>query len=145
MSRNAKALVSGLVGGFVGVFAAVFVMAQYSDYRAQSQIDGWLTELEPVQVAIATNALAAGKVDEAGRGVEPPALESTRAALHVSVDGTIRVRGGVKGQLIVLEPILADGVVTWRCIGGSHDAVRVIRGNWCADPLAPPRPTPSAR
>ena len=133
-----KALLLGFLGGIAGVFLALVAVSQYADYRAESELSGWLVEVEPAQAAIAARALRLGTLEGAGTGIElPPISYRPPKYYRIDANGQIFMRGGDEGQLVVLVPTLANGAVTWQCVGGSKDSVL----SWCDDTTLPSRPT----
>jgi hypothetical protein len=137
-----KSLLLGFLGGFIGVFMALVVVSQYADYRAESELSGWLSEVEPAQAAVAANGLRQGTLEGAGIGTTlPPIHYRPPAYYRIDANGQIFMRGGDEGQFVVLVPTLANGAVTWQCVGGSKDSVSM----WCDDPALPSHPTPGSR
>jgi hypothetical protein len=126
MSGTLKTLLLGLAGGFFGLFAALIALSQYSDYRAASETTTWLVEVEPTLEAIAAAAKARGTIEGSGTGVALPTFQSPPLEYaRVTSDGTVIMRGGREGQLLVLVPSLAEGEVAWRCVGGSRTSVAI--------------------
>ncbi len=123
-----KSFLLAMLGGFLGVFAALFLYAQYSDYRATSQTQGWIMGVETTQKQIVANALRANDVSISGRGVAKPTFAGFSRKqqpdhVEVSDNGTIVMQGGIDGQAIVLIPGLERGKVVWRCVGGPTKAM----------------------
>ena len=125
-----KMLLLGLVIGAAGMFAALFglKMLKGNDAAAAEATSAWVDAVKPARDAIAARAIAAGSLAGAGSGVTLPAIANGPAYSGVGANGTIVLRGGEAGQLVVLVPMLANGKVSWQCIGGSKASVP----EWCA-------------
>lgn len=114
--------------GFIGVLAAVLacllLYPMYSDYRAAAQTSRWLAEVEPAQRLVAENARRLNSLVGAGVGVGRPNFSAADPELfEVTPEGTILIKGGLEGQLVVLIPTRTNGQVAWRCLGGPDSAV----------------------
>jgi len=134
-----KSFLLGLLGSIVGLIAAALAYSQYGDYIAESEISGWIAQNEAVQSAIARRAREHGSLVGVGREVVLPDIAYAPPDFYrVTDDGVILMRGGDDGQFVALVPTLANGEVTWQCIGGSKDSVNM----WCEDPRKQSRPTP---
>ena len=122
-----KCFLMGFVGAVLGLLLSVFVGAQYADYMAAAQTDGWLNEAGPTVAQVTANVQRLHAVSGSGAGVAPPVFSGKPpppAMSLVTVDGAILLQGGYKGQAVVLVPSFAAGKVSWRCIGGSqHDTL----------------------
>ncbi len=115
----------GAAAATVVLLAAAFLIyPQYSDYRAAAETSQWLAVAEmSMKPYIAEKAKRAKTLAGSGVGLPKPVFAvSNMPDLEITPDGMIFMRGGRDGQLVVLIPSLAEGKVTWRCVGGSrHD------------------------
>lgn len=120
-----KRFLLGIFGGIVGFILAAVVFAQYSDYRAVVQSGAWIVQAGPAQRAVEANASRIGSLAGAGTGVAKPPFDGQGPEeFEVLSDGAIVMRGGAKGQVVVLVPSQGPDGIQWRCIGGSRAHVR---------------------
>ena len=104
---------------------AFIIYPQYADYRSQAQTTVMLNFIRvELQDKIDAKALQLGTLEGAGRGISmTPSTGNFLRSVHVDPNGVIIAKGGKRGQLLVLQPSLASGKVTWRCVGGADDDV----------------------
>lgn len=114
-----KSFLLGALGAILVLIVFVFAAAQYSDYRSQSEVWEWLNDIKPSQMMIENKAKLIGSVDGAGVGVSLPEFVARLGYSDINDNGVIFLKGGNSGQFIVLIPSISEGVVTWKCIGGS--------------------------
>lgn len=120
----------GALGAIVVLFAAAIIYPQYCDYRAAAETSLWLGVAETtIKPYIAETAMRNKTVRGSGVGVPKPVFPANNTpTLEITPDGMIIMQGGREGQLVVLIPSLAEGKVTWRCLGGSrHDVMSSCR------------------
>lgn len=116
-----KSFFLGALGAILVLVAAALIYPQYSDYRAAAETSGWLAEVLPTTQAITDNTLRLNTTTGAGFGIPKPTFQShTPSLIEVTANGTVFLKGGTDGQIIVLYPELSGGKVVWRCRGGSH-------------------------
>jgi|GEM_PF-1720600 len=114
----------GFLGTLTCLVAAAFIYPLYSDQRAIAQSANWFIELLPTMQTIEADARQLNSLSGSGRRVGKTAPHLTHVDyFQVEDQGTIILRGSADGQVIVLIPQFDKGNVTWRCIGGSSDAV----------------------
>ncbi len=95
---------------------AVVVLPQYADYRAASQVSQWLLQVRPAQESVAENAKKDGGLTRAGVGVREPDFSPVKPDFFaVTESGTIIIRGGHEGQVVVLLPEFSSGAVPASC------------------------------
>lgn len=120
----------GMFGAVVVLTAALFIFPLYSDYRASAETSGWLYEIVPTAEAISDNILHLKTTSGAGVGIAKPTIKmGAPSRIEVMANGTIFLKGGRDGQLVVLIPEFLAGKVLWRCIGGSSHAT-LSCNNW---------------
>lgn len=118
-----KCFVKGMAGALLVLIAAAIIAPQYSNYVASSQTSIWLIEIEPTTEAITSNILRLQTVSGSGVGIPRPVISHyTPSLIEVTDSGTVFLKGGSDGQFVALVPAFSNGVVTWRCIGGSAHA-----------------------
>jgi hypothetical protein len=106
----------GALGAIVVLVAAAIVVPQYSDYRSRAEAYNMLVIAEPLQRSVETHALASHTLQGSGVGVTmaPEFFDA-----FVQQDGAIILHNrNAFGQLLMLQPTLQGGNITWRCMGG---------------------------
>jgi Tfp pilus assembly major pilin PilA len=105
----------GVAGFVVTAVLAAVAIASYGDYAARASLAETMTSV----VALRTQ-IAEGLVTRSGLPIkvttEIQAFPNVDY-LKVTNDGAIVFRSAKHGQVIVLEPSIAGGAVSWRCIG----------------------------
>ncbi|MDM5176420.1 pilin [Massilia sp. DJPM01] len=123
-----------MLGALLMLALAAVIIPQYSDYIARSETSVVLVLLEPVQRAIAADAVKQKSFAGMAKHLANPALIADRltgmlTVFEVSDAGVITAKGGRDGQMIVLSPSLLDGKIQWRCIGApDHDMPARCKG-----------------
>jgi hypothetical protein len=117
-----------LVGLAVGAGALFGWMTMQGGGDAATATSAWVDAMQAPRAAIAAKAIANGTLAGAGVGIALPTIADGPSYQGVGANGTIVLRGGEAGQLVVLVPMLANGRVSWQCIGGSKASVP----EWCA-------------
>ena len=128
-----KCLLSGFFGVLLCLVAATMVLPNYVDYRNRIEILEWLAQVKPIQATIEKKAVQQNSLKNAGGDVDKEAFQNANANLslfEITEAGTLILRGGRVGQVVILIPSLVAEQVTWRCIGGPSHAVPKSR---CAD------------
>jgi len=124
MSRRGSFIAGFLTAIGLALLFAVVVLPQYADYRAASEVSQWLVQIQPTQELIAENAKKNGGLTRAGSGIRQPDFAPVKPDFFAVTDsGTIVIRGGHEGQMVMLLPEFSAGALTWRCVGGSRSAV----------------------
>jgi hypothetical protein len=119
-----RSFLLGFCGALTVLVASAMLAPFYSDYRAAAETSAWMNEIRPLQRQIEEAALKQGTLrgvkERLGQiSLDAPALD----VLEVLDGGAIVLRGGRNGQLLVVVPSFDSGKVSWRCIGGSKNAV----------------------
>lgn len=117
MASRLGSFALGALGAITVLLAVAIVVPLYSDYRSRAQASEMLAIAQPLQRAVEAHAVASRTLQGAGAGIKmaPAFFDST-----VLWDGTIVLRNRNSfGQVIVLQPTLKEGSVTWQCAGGS--------------------------
>lgn len=119
-----KCFFIGMAGALLLLFTAAVLTPLYSDYRARSETNSWLAQVKPVQAIIEESAMRNRTLHDAAIGIDSGTLSIAGTDLfEITSTGTIILRGGSDGQVIILVPALQGGRLIWRCIGGSTTAV----------------------
>lgn len=119
-------LYSWRAGRGIGSGAAAILIPTYGDFRDRAALDKSILELGPYRDKIASNALSQGSIDRSGAGIRISSEDLSRLALdyaRIFPDGTMTVRHAQFHQVIVWEPSIVDGKVSWKCIGGPRRGV----------------------
>ncbi|MDX1401994.1 MAG: pilin [Kiloniellales bacterium] len=125
-----RCLVMGASGAVLVLLAAAVLIPAYGDYLGRATLSEVLAELESYRHEIAEKATNQGTMENAGVGVAISPEDSLRLGVNyarIFSDGTIVFRHGRYEQVIVWEPTMAGGNVTWRCVGGPRKSVPP----WC--------------
>jgi hypothetical protein len=117
--------------GFVtaAMFIALVTLVlypQYSDYRAYAQTYNWLVQIKStgIQTIIAENISKEYPLSDVSVGVDKSMVDTREMDIfEITSAGTIIMRGGKDGQVVVLIPEVSGKNVVWKCIGGSMKAV----------------------
>ena len=121
-----KCFLLGMLGAIV-VLAAVAVLAPlYCDYDARAALSQSLEQLAPYRDAIAEQFSKEGSAEDSGNEVSIPseALSSLNINYaRVFPDGTIAIRHAKHHQVIIMEPSMTAGQISWRCVGGPQKDV----------------------
>jgi hypothetical protein len=119
---------------FIGAFASLTLIITgppgvkaYRTVLSKLETADWLKYSAEAQNHIARNAQRAGNVAESGVGVSPPlgpprlwySITTPPNLSMVTADGMILIRGGSRGQLLMLRPQMKNGKLEWQCLGGS--------------------------
>lgn len=119
-----KRFVLDCLGAIIIVALASLALPLYTDHRARHEVEGWLSQLQPTQQAIAARAQSRSSLQGSGREIPPPRFEASRPALlQIEADGRILLKGGHSGQMLLLIPHLDQRQVRWTCVGGPDDAM----------------------
>ncbi len=114
----------GALGTLLVLVLAAIIVPQYSDYRAAAETSEWLAAVSPMKMQIEQNALRLKTLTGAGKQIDPPRFAPHNVPQYEIRDsGEIILYGGRHGQFVMLTPSLADGKVTWRCLGGSKQDI----------------------
>jgi hypothetical protein len=116
-----KQFLIGLLWALGGVIATLVVIPAYTDYRASSETIEWLALLRATQEEIDAYVKQNKTIVAANKSIQLPQMKGVTLA-EIRDDGSIFVKGGIEGQLIVLLPTVEQDQVVWRCLGGSSKA-----------------------
>lgn len=129
-----KSFILDCLGAVILVALAALAFPTFTNYRARHEVDGWLSQIQPVQAQIAARATQQGKLEGSGANIAPPLFESVRPdILLIEPDGRIILKGGNSGQMLLLIPSLNAGQIRWTCLGGPDDALP----EHCRETLSP--------
>lgn len=101
---------------FAGLVAAIAIPS-YGDFRSRASLSETMSAVVPLRTKIAEALVKDPKSVAAVAGSatrEPPAGANY---LKVAADGTIVFRSAKHGQLMLFEPEVRQGTVTWKCVG----------------------------
>jgi hypothetical protein len=119
-----RSFILGFLGMLTALVLAGYAYSMYGDYRSEAQSSAWFIELLPAMQEIEAQARQQNTLAGTGAHIGKATPRMTRVNfLRVEDQGTIIVRGGSDGQVIVLIPQFDKGNVSWRCIGGPSRAV----------------------
>lgn len=104
-----------LVWLIVFIPLAIF-LPTYQCYNDRSTVASWLAATSEVRSVVDTRIRNSGSTSHAGAGLQMTlGIESVTGS--VMDDGQIIVLGNAPAAALVLIPSLADGTVTWTCLG----------------------------
>lgn len=107
----------GVLGALMVLLAAAIIIPQYADYRERAANAAILNESLALQQAIEARIQGLGAVENSGLGIEVPP-EGTDYKAVITRDGAVILQGIRYGHVMVLTPRLAQGAVSWQCVGG---------------------------
>ena len=121
-----KCFLIGILGAIVVLAAAAVLAPLYCDYDARAALSDSLQQLAPYRDMIAENASKQGSPERSGVGISIPS--ETFPSLNVDYarvfpDGTILIRHTKHHQVIIWEPSMTAGQISWRCVGGPQKDV----------------------
>jgi hypothetical protein len=102
----------GFAGFFVAALVTVVAMASYADYSERASLGETMTSVAPLR-----NQVAESLANQPGLPIRATTEIPNVDYLKVTNDGTIVFRSAKHGQMIVFEPSVKGGAVSWRCIG----------------------------
>lgn len=114
----------GFAGFFVAAFVTAVAVSSYGDYIARARLGDTMAALEPLRVEIAEIITKQGSVGNVGASLKSKIAQQPDMGtdyIKVAADGTIVFRMARYGQVVVLEPSLRTGAVSWRCIGSKPE------------------------
>jgi hypothetical protein len=119
--RKPKCFLLGMSGAIVVLAAAAVLVPLYCDNAARVALAESLRQLAPYRDTIAENASKEGSVE--GSGVEGAIPSEAFPGLNVDYarvfpDGTIVIRHAKHSQVVIWEPSMTAGQISWRCVGG---------------------------
>ncbi len=121
-----KCLFTGMLGAVLVLGAAAALIPAYGDYAGRAALDETLWRLETYREKVARTASRHGSVESSGVGVLISADDYRSLNVdyaRVFPDGTLVIRHANYHQVVVLEPSMAAGQVSWKCFGGPRDSV----------------------
>ena len=121
-----KCFLLGMLGAIVVLAAAAVLAPLYCDYDARAALSESLQQLAPYRDAIEENISKEDSIDVSGVVVSIPS-EAFRSLnldyARVFPDGTIVIRHAKHHQVIIWEPSMTAGQISWRCVGGPRKDV----------------------
>ena len=119
--KKHKCLLVGVMGAFVILATVAVLFPVYCDYTARAALNDSLQKLIIYRDKIAMNG--AERWAREGSGAEVKISAEAFPTLNIDYarvlpDGTIIIRHAKYHQIVVLEPSMTEGKVSWRCIGG---------------------------
>jgi len=115
-----------MLGAIVVLAAAAVLAPLYCDYDARAALSESLQQLAPYRDAIEENISKEDSIDVSGVVVSIPS-EAFRSLnldyARVFPDGTIVIRHAKHHQVIIWEPSMTAGQISWRCVGGPRKDV----------------------
>lgn len=105
-----------LVWIIVASIPIVIFTPTYQCYTQRAKVSQVVLAASAVKGQVEENARAKGRLDEAGKGLRFQPSGRTVAG-HVTKDGEVIAIGDDPPVVIVLSPMLVDGLVKWSCRG----------------------------
>ncbi len=125
-----RCLFAGALGAVLVLIAAAVLIPVYGDYRGRAALTEAMGELVSYRTDISERAAKLGKTEGSGIGIVVSPEDLARLGLdyvRIFSDGTIVIRHGQYRQVIVWEPTVSAGEVSWKCVGGPRKSVPP----WC--------------
>ncbi len=119
-----KCFFTGMLGAVLVLLAAAVLVPVYGDFAGRAALSESLAGLATYREKIARMASRRGSIEGSGVGVlieDLPGLSLDYA--RVFPDGTLVIRHAGYHQVVVWEPSIAAGQVSWKCIGGPRNNV----------------------
>ncbi len=117
-----KCMLLGMAGAFIILLLAAIFIPAYSDYTDRAITSEILISIKDLQRNIEGKLLQKKRV-----GISTSAIKIKSehiSKIKVLDDGTIRIKGGKIGQVIILVPeVIDEKLVNWECIGGPNQAM----------------------
>ena len=123
MSRDGiRYVVSGALAMlFVIGLTSFIVLPMYADYTERARVSDLLAEMGELKGEIAAAAIRSGSTAGVGQLISSQLKSNLKrfgAVVRIFQDGTIVAITTDQGSLVMLEPTLSEGEVTWSCLGG---------------------------
>jgi hypothetical protein len=124
MDEQMKSFLFGIAGALLVLILAAVLIPFYSDYSDRAITGEILISVKELQ----------GDIEKQLIHKEPVTVSTNKAVkesqyisnIKVLNDGTIRIKGGKIGQVIILVPeVIDDKLVNWECIGGPDQAMPI--------------------
>jgi hypothetical protein len=119
-----KCVAKGFLGALLVLILVALIYTQYSDYRAAAETSGWLNDIDETKTNIEKNILRNKSTIRSGEDIQMPTFHVPTPPTYTKImnNGTIILKGGREGQLVVLVPTFTNTEVIWSCVGGSSKA-----------------------
>jgi len=117
MGITMRCFVLGVVGFICAGVLAAIVVPSYGDFTSRASLSETMVATRPLREKVAE---ALSKDPKTLASLISSATKEPIAGvnfLRVAADGTIAFRSAKHGQLIIFEPVLRNGAVTWKCVG----------------------------
>jgi len=118
-----KCFIYGVIGVLFSLGVFFVGRTQYSDYVVMVQTDRWIGELQPLMSEVKAKAIKIHSLNGVASDIHKPEPDKNTTIFDVLDSGTIVVKGGRDGQLLILVPSLVDDKFTWRCLVGGDNAL----------------------
>lgn len=125
-----RCLFAGALGAVLVLIAAAVLIPAYGDYRGRATLTEAMSELDSYRFDISERATTLGKTEGSGTGIVVSPGDMARLGfdyVRIFSDGTIAARHGKYHQVIIWEPTISSGEVSWRCLAGPRKSVPA----WC--------------
>ena len=117
-----RCFLGGLFTFLVAALLTAIAVPSYGDFSARANLSETMLTIQPLQEQIGEIVTKQRGIANIAAALKLPADAARRTNyLKVTPDGTIIFRNARFGQVIVLEPSVNAGMVTWRCIGSRPD------------------------
>lgn len=121
---------AGAMGAILVLIAAAVLIPAYGDYRGRAALTAAMSELDSYRHDISERAATLGKTEASGVGIVVSPGDMARLGfdyVRIFADGTIVARHGKYHQVVIWEPAISSGEVSWRCLAGPRKSVP----GWC--------------
>ena len=121
-----KCFLLTMLGAIVVLAAAAVLVPLFCDYIARAALSESLQQLTLYRDAIAEHVAKEGSAESSGVEISIPseAFPSLNVDYaRVFPDGTIVIRHAEHHQVVIWEPSVTAGQISWRCIGGPEKDV----------------------
>ena len=120
--QRIRDMLAGAVGMLILIgLVTLIVLPQYSDYRERARVSGLLSGLSGLKNDVAEMSLSAGSLTGVGPLVSVgayPHLAREADFTRVLENGEILVRTNGEGSFFMLQPVIEQDTVNWKCFGG---------------------------
>ncbi len=123
-----KSFFFGFFGFLCSAIVFSFFYAGYSDYRAEAEMGGWCITLKEKIKEINKLAEKEKQLINVASKIKPFVFSEKLKISnhHIFNGGSILVQGGIKNQLMVLQPKIFKNEITWRAFQAPS---KLITGN----------------
>jgi len=121
-----KCFLLGMLGAIVVLATAAILAPLYCDYDARAALSESLQQLALYRDAIAEHVTKEGSVESSGVEFLIPSEAFTQLNVdyaRVFPDGTIVKRHAEHHQIVIWEPSMTAGQISWKCVGSPQKDV----------------------